>query len=168
MAAQTIRGFDARGREIPDPTPVELSPGAIRPESSTSMIQRLVREQLSRQAVAEGDESFEEANDFDIDDDFEDPLTEYEVMGDESATAGESEEGAANAGDDGQAEPSRLRPGAARVASGSGNSETDTVDDGASDESASALPAETGKADLGSKSGAASVHGRGKRQSSRG
>lgn len=156
--------FDAQGREILDPRPMELAPGAVRPESITSMIQRLVREQISRQAVAEGDESFEEANDFDVEDeDFDDVLTVYEVMGDESATAGESEDGAASGGDTGQAESAGFRAGAARAAAGPGNTETDDVDGqpGVGEDSAVSAPSRA--AHLVNQPNGAAVHGRGKR-----
>lgn len=56
--------------EIPDPTPVEMPLGYERPESLQSMIARMVRT-FSDQAQKEGAESFEEADDFDIDDDSE-------------------------------------------------------------------------------------------------
>lgn len=74
--------FDELGREIPDPRPLAVAPGTCQPESIQSMLERLVRNHLSRQAVDEGNESFDEANDFEVDDeDFDDPLTKYEEMG---------------------------------------------------------------------------------------
>lgn len=81
-------GFDAKGREIPDPTPIEVAPGAIRPESLTSIMQRMIRQHLSQAAEEHGFESLEEANDFDVgEDEWDDQLTKYEVMGDEFGIA---------------------------------------------------------------------------------
>lgn len=70
--------LDERGREVPDPTPVEWPAGMRRPESLTEQIQRLVRVAVSQQAAAAGFETFEEADDFDVDDE-EDPLSQYEL-----------------------------------------------------------------------------------------
>lgn len=81
-------GFDEYGREIPDPRPMELSPGQARPETIQEMMQRLIRTHLSQAAQDHGAESFEESNDFDIEDeDFDDVLTTYEEMGSELITA---------------------------------------------------------------------------------
>lgn len=156
--------FDSLGREIPDPRPIELAPGAVRPESLQSMMQRLIREHISGMAVSEGEESFEEANDFEVEDeDFDDVLTTYEVMGDESATAGESEDGAAPSGDVGSPEPSGLRTGNAGAAAGFGESETDNVDSEPSVRPDTPVPAPARAADLVDKSNGTAVHRSGKR-----
>lgn len=120
--------FDKQGREILDPTPVEMPVGMKRPESLQQMIQRLVRAQISQAAVDDGHESFEEANDFDIDEDDDLPLTVYEQMGEEPGYA-ESEDGSdarvvgtgvqGGAGDD---------AGAPRGASGDSEPESGAVD----------------------------------------
>jgi len=120
--------FDSMGREIPDPTPMELAPGLVRPESLQSMMQRMIRQQLSQYAVDQGEESFDEANDFEIEDeDFDDITTKYEEMGVEPGTA-EREDGPATGGDVGQAEPSGLRTESVGPAAGSGGLETGPVD----------------------------------------
>lgn len=156
--------FDKLGREIPDPRPMELVPGAVRPESIHSMIQRLIREQVSAAAVAEGEESFEEANDFDVEEeDFDDPLTKYEEMGLEPISIGESEDGPAVGGDTGSAEPSGLRTGAARDAAGSGDVETDDVDSEPSVRSDPPVSAPSRASHLVNQPNGAAVHGRGKR-----
>lgn len=73
--------FDELGREIPDPRPLEIPAGFKKPESITDIIQRLVRTQLSQRAQEEGNETWEEANDFDMDDDDPDSLfTPYELQ----------------------------------------------------------------------------------------
>lgn len=63
--------FDDQGREIPDPTPMELPTGFRAPESLESMIARMVRTRISDLADREGMETFDEANDFELDDDDE-------------------------------------------------------------------------------------------------
>lgn len=70
--------LDEEGREIPDPTPIELPLGMKRPETLAEQVQRLVRNQVSQYAAIHGHETFEEAEDFDIEDDL-DPSTPYEL-----------------------------------------------------------------------------------------
>lgn len=70
--------LDKEGREIPDPNPVEVPAGMKRPETLAEQVQRLVRTSISAHAALHGQESFEEADDFDIEDDF-DPSTPYET-----------------------------------------------------------------------------------------
>lgn len=72
--------FNDRGQEIPDQTPVEMPAGFKKPESLTEQIRRLIRTEMSQEAVAEGKESWEDANDFDVDEaDAELHPTEYEI-----------------------------------------------------------------------------------------
>lgn len=79
-------------REYPDPTPVEVPLGYRRPPTLQEEISRIVRQQMSQQAAAEGFETFEEADDFEVDDD-PDPLSAYEMleMAPEGPTIGEKE-----------------------------------------------------------------------------
>lgn len=63
--------LDERGREIPDPTPIALPLGMGIPETLAQQIQRMVKSELSRQAEAQGHDSFEDADDFDVGDDDE-------------------------------------------------------------------------------------------------
>lgn len=72
--------FDDQGRQIPDPRPVEWPTGLSRPPSLQDEIKRFVRMELSRQAADQGVESFEEADDFDLDEDPDVvPRTAYEL-----------------------------------------------------------------------------------------
>lgn len=64
--------------EYPDPTPVEMPLGFKRPPTLQEEIQRIIRQQMSMQAEEAGFESFEEADDFEVDED-PDPLSPYEV-----------------------------------------------------------------------------------------
>lgn len=71
--------LDEFGHEIPDPKPVAIPAGFKRPETLAEQVQRLVRTSISRQAAEQGFETFEESEDFDVDDEF-DPSTPYETF----------------------------------------------------------------------------------------
>ncbi len=71
--------LDENGHEIPDSRPLAVPVGFERPETLAEQVQRLVRGGLSRAAEADGFESFEDAEDFDIDDEPDDPSTIYET-----------------------------------------------------------------------------------------
>jgi len=61
--------LDHDGSEHVDPVPMAVPVGFRRPPTLAEQVQRLVRGEMSRRAELEGKESFEEANDFDVDDD---------------------------------------------------------------------------------------------------
>ena len=66
--------------EIPDDTPVEIPGKCHEPLSLREDMKRFIREEISKQAVDNEAESFEEANDFDMGDD-ETPIeTQYTVL----------------------------------------------------------------------------------------
>lgn len=71
--------LDSYGNEIPDQQPVSIPAGFQRPERLEDQIRRLIRN-----AIADQDrdkvETFEEAEDFDIDDDMFDPQSPYEEV----------------------------------------------------------------------------------------
>lgn len=71
--------FNDKGHEILDPTPIALPVGMSKPESLESKMRRFIRTEFSRQAQDQGMESFDEANDFDMDDEADLPLTRYEA-----------------------------------------------------------------------------------------
>lgn len=60
--------LDERGREIPDSKPMVHPLGLSVQETLADKIKRMVRYELSRQAEAQGHESFEDADDFDVGD----------------------------------------------------------------------------------------------------
>lgn len=66
------------GQELPDPTPVALPIGLGVAESMDQRIARILRHSASVEAAKHGMETFEEADDFDIEDDPADPSTPYE------------------------------------------------------------------------------------------
>lgn len=62
--------YNKQGEEIPDTTPVRLPLGWNRPPSLNERIARMVSQEMARLSTRnEEAESFEEANDFDIEDD---------------------------------------------------------------------------------------------------
>lgn len=74
--------LDEKGRELMDPRPYNLD---VSPRGATmeEQIQRLIRSELSWQAGAQGNESFDEADDFD-DPEYDDaPASNYQMMEDE-------------------------------------------------------------------------------------
>lgn len=67
------------GLEIPDPTPVAPPVGYVKQPSLVEQIRAMVRsEKLRLEAEAMGAETFEDADDFDVGDDF-DPTSPYEA-----------------------------------------------------------------------------------------
>lgn len=70
--------LDHRGREKPDPTPIAPPIGYKRQPSLHEQIRQMVRsEKLAMEAAAQGYETFDEADDFDVGDDI-DPSSPYE------------------------------------------------------------------------------------------
>lgn len=70
--------YDEFGREIPDPTPISLPYPFKRPEPLVEIIRRSIREEMSRHAAAEGEETFDEADDFEVDEE-PDLFSPYEL-----------------------------------------------------------------------------------------
>lgn len=70
--------YDKKGREIPDSRPVEMPLNFRRPLSLNEQIQRMIREQLSQAADQQGFETFEESDDFDVDEE-EEPESPHEL-----------------------------------------------------------------------------------------
>lgn len=71
--------LDADGREVPNPTPMAPPLGYKRTPSLAEQIRQMVRaEKFSQDIANQGLETFEEADDFDIGDDF-DPHSPYEA-----------------------------------------------------------------------------------------
>lgn len=60
--------LNENGHEIPDPRPMARPLHLSVPETLAQQIQRMVRSELSLRAQAQGFESFEEAEDFDVGD----------------------------------------------------------------------------------------------------
>lgn len=80
MLKKTARALGAHGREELDTTPKEVPLGFKRPESLEEQIKRLIQQPTFGKAVSGSSEAetFDEANDFDIDDDPPDPASEHE------------------------------------------------------------------------------------------
>jgi len=76
---ELIRRLDERGREVPYGDPIAVPMGVARVDDTLSAVRRLVHSEFLRsRADAEGFDSPEEADDFDLEDDPLDPLTPYE------------------------------------------------------------------------------------------
>lgn len=73
-----MKRIDEHGREVVSSKPAALPVGYERPETLQEQIARLVRNEVSEYAANRGDETFEEADDFDVDDDL-DVNTPYEM-----------------------------------------------------------------------------------------
>lgn len=69
--------YNDKNEEIPDNTPVELPIGYKKPESLQDMIARMINVHSQIQERA-GNETFEEADDFDVDEE-ESPVSAYEL-----------------------------------------------------------------------------------------
>lgn len=66
-------------QEVLDQTPVEIPLRLLRAQNHTNRIRDIIRQELSRQAQNEGFETWDEANDFSIeDDDWENDGSPYE------------------------------------------------------------------------------------------
>jgi len=70
------------GREVMDSTPMAVPIGMKRPESLVDQMRSMIRRELSEAAAQHGRETFEEANDFEVDDDPDDPTTPWEHAAD--------------------------------------------------------------------------------------
>ncbi len=66
-------------KEVPDPVPLAIPVGYETPPTMQEMIQQYVREELSVQAEADGLGTFEEEDDFELDDEEQMPLSGFEV-----------------------------------------------------------------------------------------
>lgn len=76
--------IDEMGREINNPVPLEVEVGPKK-VCINDEIRRVVATEISKRAMEMGKESYEEANDFDVDDDFEksEIRSQYEIMDDD-------------------------------------------------------------------------------------
>lgn len=74
--------LDAKGHEILDDKPMSIPAGFKKPENLAETIQRLVRRGLSDAAAAQGLETFEDSEDFNVPDETFDPSTPYETFHD--------------------------------------------------------------------------------------
>lgn len=98
MAARKLKK-SPRAVENLDPTPIEVPLAFKRPMTLAEQVRQMVRsEELRRAALQAGMETFEEADDFDVGDDY-DPRSPYEMHFDHplepsSAAEGASQEGA--------------------------------------------------------------------------
>lgn len=71
-----LSGYDKQGREIPDPTPVEMPVGFKRPIPLADEIRAIMRRAVQEDLDSHGMETFDEADDFEVPD--EDMTSPYE------------------------------------------------------------------------------------------
>lgn len=83
--------LDKAGNEVGDPVPMAPPLHMTRPLSLSEQIKQMVRRELSEVAHNQGFETFEESDDFDIDDDPLDPQTPYEAVFDPPPPAADEE-----------------------------------------------------------------------------
>lgn len=76
-SGEVISELDDSGYEVLDSVPMAPPVRFNKEENMFDIHRRLIREELSRMAGENGDETFEEADDFDVEDDF-DPRTPWE------------------------------------------------------------------------------------------
>lgn len=78
---QATSGIGRDGLEYPDPVPMAPPVGYDAPPDLVTMIRTMIKgEQIRQRADEAGMETFEEADDFEIYDDPDDPLTDYEKI----------------------------------------------------------------------------------------
>lgn len=80
-----MASLNSRGHEVNDPQPMALPPGVAKPETLAETIRRLVRNEISARASDLGHETFEEADDFDVEDDYADPQSQWELNYDQES-----------------------------------------------------------------------------------
>lgn len=73
--------LNEQGWEIPDDTPVAVPARLSLPTNRAQQIQAYIRQELSQQAADNGEETFEEANDLDVDEFDQFGMTPYEIFG---------------------------------------------------------------------------------------
>lgn len=102
-------GLDSAGLEHPDQRRVEIPTRLKLPQRQVDRVRSIIRQEMSRRAVDEGKESFEEADDFEIDDlepfspyeeVFEPNLTEIKENADRLGNMSSGRNGPADKGDD--------------------------------------------------------------------
>lgn len=76
-----MSNLDENGREVLDNEPVSIPVRIKRMQTEASRLQTFVIQEMSRIAEQNGFETFEEADDFDDNDEFDVPLTKHELAG---------------------------------------------------------------------------------------
>lgn len=73
------------GRELPNPEPLVIHTGLERPLTLNEQIQRCMRQEISRQVAAQGMETFEESQDFEVEEPFDSemPVSVHEMTEEE-------------------------------------------------------------------------------------
>nr|QJB20361.1 MAG: hypothetical protein [Microvirus sp.] len=77
---ELLNRLDENGHEVPDDTPVAMPVGFSRPPTLIETIRAVIRTEVSQAAESQGMGSFDEEDDFDIDDEPADPTTPWEEV----------------------------------------------------------------------------------------
>lgn len=126
--------LDKDGNEVGDPTPMAPPAHLRRSLTMAEQIQQMIRREVSLRSQEDGFETFEESDDFEIDDDPPDPHTPYEAVFDPRPPVEESDDGNATV-DEGRPEPPESRSGkSGKVGKGKSGKESTATDQGSSRE----------------------------------
>lgn len=126
--------LDDAGNELGDPTPVAPPAHLRRGMSTAEQIKQMVQRELSMRASEMDFETFEESEDFDVDDDRPDPHTPYEAVFDPPPPIEEINDGK-QPSDEGRDKPSSGRSGkSGKVGKGEPSPKQSTSDKGGSSE----------------------------------
>lgn len=120
-SAEDEYGFlNVMGHEVPDPTVIEPPLGYIPQPDLMEQMRRMVQNEMSRIAALQEFETFEEADDFDIDEDPVDYTTPYEMYFDPPAGEPAGPPADSNARPDPNAPPAPPPPSTPPPAGGGG------------------------------------------------
>lgn len=109
------------GREYVSAKPVAAPVGFRVPRSTVELMRDMIRREMSAAAEASGFESWEEADDFEVDDDPLDPLTPYEAIFDGPLPSPDAPVGASPEGGSGGPPPGDKPAGGGPAPSGEGS-----------------------------------------------
>lgn len=135
--------LDETGSEVGDPTPVAPPAHLRRGMTTSEQIQQMVRRELSLRAQEADYETFDEADDFDVDDDPPDPHTPYEAVFDPMPPVTETENGSKSTDERGNPPAGSGSGKSGKVGKGKSGPEQSASDKGS--------PSETTDGDTGSK-----------------
>lgn len=109
------------GKEYVSSRPVEAPIGLRVPRSTVEVMRDMIRREMSAAAETSGFETWEEADDFDVEDDPMDPHTPYEAIFDGPLPGPDAPEGASPEGGSGGPPPGDKPAGGGREPSGGGS-----------------------------------------------
>lgn len=139
--------LDKDGNEVGDPTPVAPPAHLRRTMTMSEQIQQMIRREFSMRASEEGFETFEEAEDFDIDDDPADPHTPYEAVFDPPPPVKENDDGSTGSDEGRSATAGGGRGKSGKVGKGKPGEKQSASDEGSVSEADSGSGGSEGEAE---------------------